>query len=302
MALRAVLDHPKFWDLTQKLNKPRYQVLGILETLWQFTGRYTPHGNIGKYSNKQISSWIGWDGDPDELIDALVEAHWVDTDTEYRLVIHDWNEHADHTTKTALKRANEKTTNKNLLEQCSHSVRTVFAPPEPVPEPVPEPDKTLGGFCNKTPPSTSDETLDNPSTSRVKPSKYTTQELEALWKVQLASYPSRGKADRCVAKGKLAYFKLLRDGEDPQTILRGTHGYTAAMKTLGNADTAYVKQLPTFFHNRTWEEYLNANTGSNGRPQPPHLTPLQMADGCSYVWSENTWKLFTPSNDFEVTT
>jgi hypothetical protein len=317
MALRGTLTHRKTRRLAKLLNLELWGALGLLEALYHLTAEQAPRGDVGRMSNADIAEELYWGNDPDCLINALIESGVLEVyeDKSIRLWIHDWHIHTDRTVREYLR--NHKLTFANGAQPYGNATRkeegTVlrekaldcvglrsFVAPEPEPEPEPVPDKTLGGFCNKTPPSSSDETNDNPSTSRVKPSKYTTQELEEHWKTQLDAYPSRGKADRCVAKGKLAYFKLLRDGEEPQTILRGTQGYTAAMKTLGNADTAYVKQLPTFFHNRTWEEYLSGTSPTNGKPKPPHLTPLQIADGCSYVWSENTWKLHTPARDFEV--
>jgi len=74
-----------------------------------------------------------------------VEAGWLDRDETYRLLVHDWNQHADHATKQSLGRLK--------LAFCVPTVRTavahekqkqssVFQPealPVPVPVPVPEP-------------------------------------------------------------------------------------------------------------------------------------------------------------------
>ena len=132
MAKRGVLEHPKFARLKVKLKLSKYEALGILETLWQMVGRYTPQGDIGKYSNEEIEAWVEWDGEDGVLIAQLIACGWIDEHPDFRLIIHDWEEHVDHTTRTALKRAG--------LEpiRSSSSVRTVFAPPEP--EPVPEPE------------------------------------------------------------------------------------------------------------------------------------------------------------------
>ncbi len=68
MALRAVPDHPKFADLMARLGRPKYVALGCLEAVWHFTGRFTPQGNIGKYTDHRsvsplnqkanLSTWV----------------------------------------------------------------------------------------------------------------------------------------------------------------------------------------------------------------------------------------------------
>lgn len=90
MALRAVLEHPKFAHLKGILKEPRAHVLGYLESIWHFTGRFTPQGNIGKYSDFQIEAWLEWRGEPGELVDALVESGWLVRDQQVRLRTFQW--------------------------------------------------------------------------------------------------------------------------------------------------------------------------------------------------------------------
>jgi hypothetical protein len=104
MALRAVPDHPKFADLKARLECGRGVALGYLEAMWHFCGRFTPQGNIGKYSDAQIESWIEWSGTSGDLIQAMVETHWLDPDAVHRLIVHDWHEHADSATRASLRR------------------------------------------------------------------------------------------------------------------------------------------------------------------------------------------------------
>jgi hypothetical protein len=145
MALRAVPDHPKFADLKARIGRPKYVALGCLEAIWHFTGRFTPQGNIGKYPDQAIETWVEWDGEPGELISALIDTHWIDRNEEFRLLVHDWNQHADKATKNALGRSK--------LPFCTLTVRTesvqstdenpesgtVYRLPEPEPVPVPVP-------------------------------------------------------------------------------------------------------------------------------------------------------------------
>jgi hypothetical protein len=64
MALRAVPDHPKFYRLKTILHLNRGSALGYLEGTWHFCARFTPQGNIGKYSDEEIEAWLEWDGEP----------------------------------------------------------------------------------------------------------------------------------------------------------------------------------------------------------------------------------------------
>lgn len=142
MALRAVPDHPKFLYLKSLLKLSKYATLGCLESLWHFAGRYTPHGNIGKYSDQEIERWIEWDGEPGFLIATLIEAGWIDHDTTHRLLIHDWRIHSDNATKAAVRRSKipfitPDIPDKSIISNVSLRSSRLQRPPEP--EPVPEP-------------------------------------------------------------------------------------------------------------------------------------------------------------------
>jgi len=84
----------KFMVLKAQLRVSKYAAIGILEGLWALTATSASDGAIGRFSNIEIASWMEWDGDADELIDALIKARFVDECEENRLVIHDWAEHA----------------------------------------------------------------------------------------------------------------------------------------------------------------------------------------------------------------
>lgn len=145
MALRAVPDHPKFADLKARLGRPKYVALGCLEAIWHFTGRFTPQGNLGKYTDQAIEAWVEWDGKPGALITALLSAGWLDADPVHRLLVHDWAQHADKATKQALGRIKLSFcvptvhTPGEQLEHTGPESGTQYAPPVPVPVPVPEP-------------------------------------------------------------------------------------------------------------------------------------------------------------------
>lgn len=82
----------KFKALGMLLRAPQYATVGVLESLWLFAQHNATDGDLSRFSALQIAAWIGWDGDPDELIAAFIEAGWVDQD-EAGMRIHDWEDH-----------------------------------------------------------------------------------------------------------------------------------------------------------------------------------------------------------------
>lgn len=84
----------KFKRLKRRLGLPLYAVTGILEALWAITASSAPRGDIGKFTNEDIAAAIEFEGDEDELVDALIASGWVDECGVHRLVVHDWKDHA----------------------------------------------------------------------------------------------------------------------------------------------------------------------------------------------------------------
>jgi len=103
---RGTPDHPKVDGLMNALSIARCFAVGILESLWHMTMRYAPTGDIGKFTDKQIAHKLGWDGDPQELIKALVVNGWLVENRKHRLIVHDWHDHADQSTKRYLAKHN----------------------------------------------------------------------------------------------------------------------------------------------------------------------------------------------------
>ena len=163
MALRAVPDHPKFACLKAALRMPKGATAGWLEMTWHFAGRFTPHGNIGKYTDAQIESWVEWDGEPGALIAALIDTGWLDRSAEHRLIVHDWHVHADNATKLSVKRSGKPFCTDSVdtvSQQCGDTVSESVTPlglpvPEPVPEPEPVPGPGAGPEEKQIPPSPS---------------------------------------------------------------------------------------------------------------------------------------------------
>src|SRR5215472_1622606 len=80
---RGTPDHPKVFDLCDRLVCDRPTALGYLELLWHFTAKYAPQGNIGRFPDRRIEAALNWvtgrwkqNG---QLIRALTESRWIDS-------------------------------------------------------------------------------------------------------------------------------------------------------------------------------------------------------------------------------
>ena len=131
--------------------------LGIQEALWHVTAEQAPNGAIGRMTNQDIAMEMFYDGNPEVLIQALLDADLLDNSDEHRLIVHDWHIHSDDATDNKLARSGQTYANGKVprmrrlsrLERAHvtaqyaapcESVRTEsHEKPLPVPEPVPEP-------------------------------------------------------------------------------------------------------------------------------------------------------------------
>jgi hypothetical protein len=109
----------KFGALQAALNLERYEVVGILESLWILVKTSLPQGDIGKYTNERIAASIGWRKPADELVNQLVITGWLDEHPEHRLVVHDWGQHAPQYIRRRLERKGLRFANEDC-EMASH--------------------------------------------------------------------------------------------------------------------------------------------------------------------------------------
>lgn len=140
--------HPKTIEFSELLGIRRAHAVGILELLFHFAAEFAPAGDVGKFTDKRIAAALDWGGAPDKLISAMVEARWLERHPTARLLVHDWDEHADRTTVQRLTRSGKTTVKSNqsvrdfLCTQHETSGINVVTLPLPLPEPLPEPEPT----------------------------------------------------------------------------------------------------------------------------------------------------------------
>lgn len=104
---RNSIEHPKVKKIARILEISISHAVGILEVLWHFTAKYAIAGDVGRFDDEEIADAVYWEGDAKKLVEALVDATWLDKSETHRLVIHDWFDHADDTVHLMLARRNE---------------------------------------------------------------------------------------------------------------------------------------------------------------------------------------------------
>lgn len=74
------IHHPKIIELCKRLGVPFYAGVGIIKCIEGAILPYSADGNIVKYGRAVLATAIGWEGDPDLLLDALISSGWVKPD------------------------------------------------------------------------------------------------------------------------------------------------------------------------------------------------------------------------------
>lgn len=140
---RTGFDHPKITRLASALSLELWGARGIVESIAHFTARHAIRGDVGKWTNHDIAQGIGWKGDPDALIAALVASGWLDEHKTHRLIVHDWHDHADDSTRKTLRNRKEEFA---TLPEDSGNIpeESRKGRPKPEPEPGPEPEPNSG--------------------------------------------------------------------------------------------------------------------------------------------------------------
>ncbi len=145
---RGTPDHPKLRGLARMLGLETWGAVGILESLWHFTARFAPRGDIGRYSDEDIALGIDYRGRVDELMCALTQLRWIDACAVNRYVVHDWAEHADESVKKLILRNGWEFAKVETRRNKVSTRRKKVCLPEPEPEPKPEPYTSLPGFVD----------------------------------------------------------------------------------------------------------------------------------------------------------
>lgn len=85
--------HPKTKKLARLLSVSLPAAVGHLHYFWWWALDFAQDGTLEKYDGYDLADAMQWDGDPNQLLEAMIEAGYID-DTEDGLMIHDWGEYA----------------------------------------------------------------------------------------------------------------------------------------------------------------------------------------------------------------
>lgn len=92
---QSLMTHRKTMRLCRLLKMDNFAVCGRLQALWCWALDNAPDGVIAWADLESLPGVMGWKGEPQKLIDALLESGFVDrSDGESGLLIHDWDDYA----------------------------------------------------------------------------------------------------------------------------------------------------------------------------------------------------------------
>lgn len=92
--------HPKTRRAARILGLSIPTMMGHLHLLWHWCLKYADDGDLSGYDHADIADAMMWDGDPTQLIDALLscgpgdKAGFLEYDSSGSLIVHDWFDYA----------------------------------------------------------------------------------------------------------------------------------------------------------------------------------------------------------------
>ena len=90
----TVREHRKVGRLARLLGIPRVLALGHLTALWTWVLTQAPDGALDGLTSEDLADACWWEGEPDAIARALVDAGLLDV-TEHGWQVHGWAEHAE---------------------------------------------------------------------------------------------------------------------------------------------------------------------------------------------------------------
>lgn len=93
-------DHPKTRRAARLLGVSIPTMVGHLHLLWHWCLTYAEDGDLSGYDHEDIADAMMWEGDADDLVQALVNcgpgksAGFLEHDQDGRLLVHDWMDYA----------------------------------------------------------------------------------------------------------------------------------------------------------------------------------------------------------------
>ena len=148
---QTLVKHPKTLKLARRLQISIPTVIGHLHMLWWWALEYAQDGDLTKCDVEDIAIAMDWQGDAQELINALVDVGFLDQMYE-SLSIHDWYEYAgrlierraEDAERKRKERERKRSSNKKQDVQEMSDGRpddvtgmSCVTVPKPIPKPIP---------------------------------------------------------------------------------------------------------------------------------------------------------------------
>lgn len=222
---RGTIEHAKTAKLARCLKAPRYAAVGILESLWHMAATKAPTGDISTIPLDDVAFYVGWEGDPAEVVEALVESRWLDRHGD-QLLVHDWAQHAEDSVRKWLSRNNM--TFAVPVETCRDKSGHVATNPdksrhvapaypslpsaEPTPMPVPPPTASAAVAATSTKEATEPETQQQPD----KPAK--PRPRNPLWDAVVSEFGLIDAGKRTASRIGAVVSELKAKGASPQDV------------------------------------------------------------------------------------
>lgn len=90
---QSLRSHPKTGRFARALGITKPAAIGHLHCLWWWCLDFAPDGNLSPFEPEEIAEAAMWDGDPADLLAALIAAGFLDQDGA-TIGIHNWNTYA----------------------------------------------------------------------------------------------------------------------------------------------------------------------------------------------------------------
>ena len=112
-------EHPKVLKLAKDLKIPPAHALGHLCSLWLWTLRMAPDGDLSSFERDDLEIAAGWLGEDGVLIDAMIKRRLI-VENGDGLAIHDWDEYATHL-KAAERKRKQRERKKRSRDVTGHT-------------------------------------------------------------------------------------------------------------------------------------------------------------------------------------
>ncbi len=112
-------DHPKILKVARDLEIPRAHALGLICSLWTWTLRMAPDGNLSSFDTDDIELAAGWEGKPGAFMESIVERKLLDK-IPGGYACHDWQDYSG-SLKAAERKRRERAMSVTRQSRDSHA-------------------------------------------------------------------------------------------------------------------------------------------------------------------------------------